>query len=150
MYELNVTKKGFTYFNTALNFETTRPETLDIIMDSLTTQTKMVFNNITFETNSAELNAESFAELNRLMKFMNDNPAIRIEIAAHTDDVGSNEHNLRLSNKRAASVVSFLAENAISEERLQTKGYGELQPVAPNDSAENRAKNRRVEIRIIE
>jgi outer membrane protein OmpA-like peptidoglycan-associated protein len=150
IYELNVTKKGFTYFNTALNFETTRPETLDIIMDSLTTQTKMVFNNITFETNSAELNAESFAELNRLVKFMNDNPAIRIEIAAHTDDMGSNEHNLRLSNKRAASVVSFLTENAISEERLRTKGYGELQPVVPNDSAENRAKNRRVEIRIIE
>ncbi|MDR0737710.1 MAG: OmpA family protein [Prevotellaceae bacterium] len=149
-YELNVTKKGFTYFNTGLNFETVRPEKLDIIMDSLTTQTKMVFNNITFETNSAELNAESFAELNRLVKFMNDNPAIRIEIAAHTDDVGSNEHNLRLSNKRAASVVNFLTENAISKERLQTKGYGESQPVVPNDSAENRAKNRRVEIRIIE
>jgi outer membrane protein OmpA-like peptidoglycan-associated protein len=147
---LNVTKKGFTYFNTGLNFETARPETLDVIMDSLTTQTKMVFNNITFETNSAELNTESFAELNRIVKFMNDNPAIRIEIAAHTDDVGSNEHNFRLSNKRAASVVSFLAENAIPQERLQAKGYGELQPIAPNDSAENRAKNRRVEIRIIE
>jgi outer membrane protein OmpA-like peptidoglycan-associated protein len=149
-YELNVTKKGFTYFNTGLNFETARPETLDIIMDSLTTQTKMVFNNITFETNSAELNAESFAELNRIVKFMNDNPAIRIEIAAHTDDVGSNEHNFRLSNKRAASVVSFLTENAVPQERLQAKGYGELQPIVPNDSADNRAKNRRVEIRIIE
>jgi outer membrane protein OmpA-like peptidoglycan-associated protein len=149
-YELNVTKKGFTYFNTGLNFETTRPETLDIIMDSLTTQTKMVFNNITFETNSADLNVESFAELNRLVKFMNDNPAIRIEIAAHTDDVGSNEHNFRLSNKRAASVVNFLTENAISQERLQAKGYGKLQPVVPNNSAENRAKNRRVEMRIIE
>jgi outer membrane protein OmpA-like peptidoglycan-associated protein len=149
-YELNVTKKGFTYFNTGLYFETTRPETLDIIMDSLTTQTKMVFNNITFETNSAELNVESFAEVNRIVKFMNDNPAIRIEIAAHTDDVGSNEHNFRLSNKRAASVVSYLTENAIPQERLQSKGYGELQPIVPNDSEENRAKNRRVEIRIIE
>jgi outer membrane protein OmpA-like peptidoglycan-associated protein len=149
-YELNVTKKGFTYFNTELNFEATRAETLDIVMDSLTVQTKMVFNNITFETNSADLNVESFAELNRLVKFMNDNPAIRIEIAAHTDDVGSDEHNVRLSNKRAASVVNFLTENAISQERLQAKGYGELQPMVPNSSAENRAKNRRVETRIIE
>ncbi|MDR3350378.1 MAG: OmpA family protein [Prevotellaceae bacterium] len=149
-YELNVTKKGFTYFNTGLNFDTARPETLDVIMDSLTAQIKMVFDNITFETNSAELNAESFAELNRIVKFMNDNPDIRIEIAAHTDDVGSNEHNFRLSNKRAASVVNFLTENTIAQERLQSKGYGELQPVAPNDSAENRAKNRRVEIRIVE
>jgi outer membrane protein OmpA-like peptidoglycan-associated protein len=149
-YELNVTKKGFTYFNAALNYDSARPETLDIVMDSLTVQTKMVFNNITFETNSAELNAESFAELNRIVKFMNDNPAIRIEIAAHTDDVGSNDHNFRLSDKRAASVVKFLSENDVPKERLQAKGYGELQPQVPNDSAENRAKNRRVEIRIIE
>ncbi|MDR1406196.1 MAG: OmpA family protein [Prevotellaceae bacterium] len=149
-YELNVTKKGFTYFNAPLRFETARPETLDIIMDSLTVQAKMIFNNITFETNSAELNAASFAELSRILKFMNENPGIRIEIAAHTDDVGTSEHNVRLSNKRAASVVTFLTENNAAKERLQAKGYGKLQPLVPNDSAENRAKNRRVEIRIID
>jgi outer membrane protein OmpA-like peptidoglycan-associated protein len=150
IYELNVSKKGYTYFNTTLLFPTTGAESMDIVLDALTTQTKMVFNNITFETNSAELNAESYAELNRLVRFMTDNADIRIEIAAHTDDVGTQEYNARLSDKRAASVVRFLTENAIAVDRLQAKGYGKLQPIVPNTSAENRAKNRRVEVRIIE
>jgi outer membrane protein OmpA-like peptidoglycan-associated protein len=150
VYELNVSKKGYTYFNTTLSFPTTGAESMNITLDALTTQTKMVFNNITFETNSAELNAESYAELNRLVRFMTDNADIRIEIAAHTDDTGTQEYNARLSDKRAASVVRFLTENAIDVDRLQAKGYGKLQPIVPNTSAENRAKNRRVEVRVIE
>ncbi|MDR2847956.1 MAG: OmpA family protein, partial [Bacteroidales bacterium] len=149
-YELNVSKKGFTYFNTNLSFKNTSTETMDVVLDILTTQTKMVFNNITFETNSAELTSASDAELQRLLHFMKENSDIRIEISAHTDDVGSQEYNARLSDKRAASVVAFLTANDIATGRLQAKGYGKLQPIVPNTSAENRAKNRRVEIRIIE
>jgi outer membrane protein OmpA-like peptidoglycan-associated protein len=149
-YELDVTKKGYTYFNTTLDVKTTNRETRDIVLDLLTTETKMVFNNITFETNSAELNTESYAELNRLLSFMERNPELKIEIAAHTDDIGSNEYNFRLSNKRAELVVKFLTSNNISKNRVQSKGYGELQPLVTNDSDENRAKNRRVEIKIIE
>jgi outer membrane protein OmpA-like peptidoglycan-associated protein len=149
-YELDVTKKGYTYFNTTLDVTTTNRETKDIVLDLLTTETKMVFNNITFETNSAELNTESYAELNRLLSFMERNPELKIEISAHTDDVGSNEYNFRLSDKRAESVVKFLTGNNISKSRVQSKGYGELQPLVANDSDENRAKNRRVEIKIIE
>jgi outer membrane protein OmpA-like peptidoglycan-associated protein len=150
MYELDVTKKGYTYFNTTLDIQTTGRETENIVLDLLTVETKMVFNNITFETNSAALNTESYAELNRLLSFMERNPDIKIEIAAHTDDVGSNEYNFRLSDKRAESVVKFLVNSNISKSRVQSKGYGELQPMVPNDSDENRAKNRRVEIKIIE
>jgi outer membrane protein OmpA-like peptidoglycan-associated protein len=153
-YELDITKKGYTYFNTILdvkaNSETKNIITREIVLDTLTAETKMVFNNITFETNSAELNAESYAELNRLLGLMERNPELRIEISAHTDDVGSNEYNFRLSDKRAESVIKFLVSNNISKSRVQSKGYGELQPLVPNDSDENRAKNRRVEIKIIE
>jgi outer membrane protein OmpA-like peptidoglycan-associated protein len=149
-YELNITKKGFTYFNTELSFPTTTAQTMNIVLDALTAQTKMVFSNITFETNSAELNTESYSELYRIVNFMKENPDIRIEISAHTDDVGSQEYNARLSDKRAASAVLFLIKNNIVTDRLQPKGYGKLQPIVPNDSDENRAKNRRVEIRIIE
>ncbi|MDR0385425.1 MAG: OmpA family protein [Prevotellaceae bacterium] len=149
-YELDITKKGYTYFNTTLEVKTTNRETMDIVLDLLTTETKMVFSNITFETNSAEINTESYSELNRLLSFMERNPDLKIEIAAHTDDIGSNEYNSRLSDKRAESVVKFLVDNNISKTRVQSKGYGELQPLAPNDSDENRAKNRRVEIKIIE
>jgi outer membrane protein OmpA-like peptidoglycan-associated protein len=150
MYEVDVTKKGYTYFNAVLDVQTTNEETKDVVLDTLTAETKMVFNNITFETNSAELNAESYAELNRLVNFMGQNPDIKIEISAHTDDVGSNEYNFRLSNKRAESVVKFLINNEVSKNRVLSKGYGELQPLTPNDSDENRARNRRVEIKIIE
>jgi outer membrane protein OmpA-like peptidoglycan-associated protein len=149
-YELNITKKGFTYFNTELSFPTTAAQTMDIVLDALTAKTRMIFNNITFETNSAELNSESFSEVYRIVEFMKDNPDLRIEISAHTDDVGSQEYNARLSDKRAASVVIFLIKNNVAKERLQPKGYGKLQPIVPNDTDENRAKNRRVEIRIIE
>ncbi|MDR1583204.1 MAG: DUF5723 family protein [Prevotellaceae bacterium] len=148
-YELDVTKKGYTYFNATLDVKTTDRETKDIVLDLLTVETKMVFNNITFETNSAELNTESYAELNRLLSFMERNPELKIEIAAHTDDTGSNKYNLRLSDKRAESVVKFLVSNKISKSRVRSKGYGALQPLVPNDSDENRAKNRRVEIKMI-
>ena len=149
-YELNVTKLGYTYYNTSIHVTDTRNETMTVELRALTGQTKMVFNNITFETNSAELNAESYDELNRLAGFIKDNVGIKIEISAHTDDVGSQEYNQRLSNKRAESVVKFLAGNDIPAERMVSKGYGKLQPLVPNSSDENRAKNRRVEIKIIE
>jgi outer membrane protein OmpA-like peptidoglycan-associated protein len=150
MYELDVTKKGYTYFNKTLDIKNTNRETENIVLDILTIETKMIFNNITFETNSAELNTESYAELNRLLSFMERNPNLKIEIAAHTDDIGSNEYNFRLSDKRAESVVKFLVNNNVNKSRVQSKGYGELQPLTPNDSDENRARNRRVEIKIIE
>ncbi|MDR0724548.1 MAG: OmpA family protein [Prevotellaceae bacterium] len=150
MYEVDVTKKGYTYFNTVIDVKTTEEETQEVVLDTLTTDTKMVFNNITFETNSAELNVESYAELNRLLNFLGQNPEIKIEISAHTDDVGSNEYNFRLSDKRAESVIKFLISNNVDKNRVLSKGYGELKPLVPNDSDENRAKNRRVEIKIIE
>lgn len=149
-YELDVTKKGYTYFNTTLDIKTTGRETKDILLDLLVTTTRMIFNNITFETNSAEVNVESYAELRRLLNLMERNPELRIEISAHTDDIGSNEYNLRLSDKRAASVVKFLVDNNIKSNRVAYKGYGESRPIAANDSDENRAKNRRVEIKIID
>jgi outer membrane protein OmpA-like peptidoglycan-associated protein len=197
-YELNVSKKGYTYFNTNITVSPTSPgggagmagiaaaatavgamdvmgaadagsagaiviggvdgagfftETLeieDVELDELTTKTKMVFNNITFETNSAELNTESYAELSRIINFMKTNPNIKIEIAAHTDDVGSESFNLKLSNKRASYVENYLISNDVPKEQLISKGYGEAQPIAPNTSDENRALNRRVEIKIIE
>jgi outer membrane protein OmpA-like peptidoglycan-associated protein len=155
MYEVDVTKKGYTYFNTVLDVKTAEVAEIkeivkEIVIEELTAETKMVFNNITFETNSAELNTESYAELNRLLGLMGRNPDLKIEISAHTDDVGSNEYNSRLSDRRASSVVNFLTDNSISKGRVVSKGYGELRPLVPNDSDENRARNRRVEIKIIE
>jgi outer membrane protein OmpA-like peptidoglycan-associated protein len=80
---------------------------------------------------------------------MRENPTLRVEIAAHTDDIGSDAYNRLLSQRRAQSVVNFLIGNDISSQRFVSKGYGESQPLIPNDSEEGRARNRRVELIIL-
>jgi outer membrane protein OmpA-like peptidoglycan-associated protein len=75
---------------------------------------------------------------------------MKIEIAAHTDDIGAAAYNVRLSKERANSVINYITRNNIEEERLLPQGYGESKPVVPNDSEENRAKNRRVELKILD
>jgi outer membrane protein OmpA-like peptidoglycan-associated protein len=106
-------------------------------------------NNIYFDFNKYELRPESFFELERVYKFLSDNPSINIEISAHTDSKGSDEYNMSLSQKRAESVVSYLVSKGVSPGRLIAKGYGKSQPVASNDTEEGRAMNRRVEMKIL-
>ena len=77
---------------------------------------------------------------------MKENPQIKVEIQGHTDDIGTAEYNQMLSEKRAQSVMAYLVENGIDPARLTAKGYGEERPRFPNDSEENRARNRRVEM----
>ena len=110
----------------------------------------LTLKDILFETNSAQLNEISFAELSRVLGLMKQNPKLKVEINAHTDDVGSERYNLVLSEKRAQSVVDFLIENKIKKDRFVANGLGESQPVVPNDSEENRARNRRVVLKIVE
>jgi outer membrane protein OmpA-like peptidoglycan-associated protein len=173
-YEIDVTKEGHTFYNTT--YTTEKPETLEeamglapgatgeggaaaevaaepmvkIEMNELTTDTKMVFNDITFESNSAELNEASYEELGRIVRLMQENPTIRIEISAHTDDIGSDAINIILSEKRARTVINYLVARGIKPSSLKSKGHGKSRPIVPNDSDENRAKNRRVEMKIIE
>ena len=106
-------------------------------------------NNIYFDFDSYDLKPESFTELDRLYKFLVDNPGIKVEISAHTDSKGSDEYNLELSQKRAESVVNYLIAKGTNSDRLVAKGYGETQPIATNDTEEGRALNRRVEMKIV-
>jgi len=149
-YEIDVTKPGYTFFNTTVDGDASEATTVQVHIEELTAATKLVLNHITFETNSAELNAESYAELDRVVKLMRDNPSLKMEISAHTDDVGTDALNFLLSDRRAKSVVDYLVAHGIPTTSLQSRGYGKSQPLVPNNSAENRAKNRRVQLRIIE
>jgi outer membrane protein OmpA-like peptidoglycan-associated protein len=124
--------------------------TLTAELVSLKAQTSIRLNNINFGSNSADLTSESFPELNRVVQLIKDNPSIVIEIAAHTDNVGSGSYNMVLSEKRAQSVVNYLLDNSVTPERLVAKGYGLKSPMVPNTSDENRALNRRVEFKILE
>ena len=105
---------------------------------------------IFFELGSARLTADSKRILDEAVIVLKRFPQLHIEIQAHTDDIGSAESNERLSESRARSVMEYLVSQGIDAGRLSAKGYGENRPVASNDTAEGRARNRRVEFRVIE
>ena len=112
------------------NLEDSKDFKMDFTLNSVSKPVKM--NNIFYEFGSAKLTAESTAGLNDLVKLLNDNPNITIEIGAHTDFVGSDEANIKLSQERAMSVVNYLTQHGIDPARLTAKGYGETSPVVPD------------------
>jgi len=106
-------------------------------------------NNIFFETGKAELKSESYTELNRVIAFLKENPNVKIELSGHTDNVGNDDFNKSLSQKRADSVLAYLVTNGIDASRLVAKGYGMEKPVADNTTEQGKASNRRVEFTIL-
>ena len=110
----------------------------------------VVLQNIQFEYNSSALTDDSQAGIEMLVEFLKRNPELKVELAGHTDDVGSASYNQKLSADRAESVRKALISNGIDETRLTAKGYGATKPLAPNDSEEHRALNRRTEMIIID
>lgn len=110
-------------------------------------RTPVVLRDVTFETGRSALRPESFPGLDQVAASLVANPNIRIEIAGHTDAVGSDALNLRLSQARAEAVQAYLASKGVAPERMVAKGYGESTPVASNATPEGRAQNRRVELR---
>jgi outer membrane protein OmpA-like peptidoglycan-associated protein len=107
-------------------------------------------NNLFFDFNKSDLKKESFAELTRLADFLKNNPAMKIDIAGHTDNVGTDAYNNPLSMKRAQAVLTFLTTRGIAATRLSAKGYGKTKPLQAGDTEEIRKLNRRVEFIITE
>lgn len=107
-------------------------------------------NNIFFDFDKSVLKKESFPELDRMLGLMNDNPDMTFEVAGHTDWIGTDEYNFGLSQRRANAVLNYFLDNGIKKERLSAVGYGESRPIATNATSEGRAKNRRVELIILE
>ena len=110
---------------------------------------KIVLRNVFFDVNSATLKPESYPELNRLAEILKRYPGIVVEISGHTDNTGSFKYNMKLSQRRAESVVMYLISQGVPSSALVAKGYGPTQPVASNKTAEGRAQNRRVEAKIL-
>lgn len=109
---------------------------------------KEVFNNLEFEFNSSVIKDSSFKSLDELAEILI-KTNWRLKIAGHTDDKGSESFNQSLSEKRANAVKTYLVNKGANPLYIAAIGYGETQPIAPNDSEENRAKNRRVEFTIL-
>ena len=108
-----------------------------------------VLNNLFFAFNKYELQEKSITELDKVLRFLNENPKVRVEISGHTDNVGTPASNLQLSQKRAQSVADYLVKHSISASRLIQKGYGADKPLKPNDTEGNRQINRRIEFRVV-
>lgn len=106
---------------------------------------QLTLNQVLFVQSEYRLLPESYAELEQLLRAMKQNPALRIEISGHTDNVGDARLNRALSENRASVVASYLIRNGIGSERIETRGYGGTRPVADNATEAGRSKNRRVE-----
>jgi len=122
---------------------------MDIPLQPIKAGNKTILKNIFFETNSYELKPESAIELNKLAYFIVNNPTLKIEISGHTDNIGTENFNRKLSENRAKTVVGYLISKGIPTDRLLSKGYGKTQPISDNNTEEGRAQNRRTEFKII-
>ncbi|WP_051203210.1 OmpA family protein [Hugenholtzia roseola] len=149
-YALNVNKESYLFESQSFDFSKEAQNlTIDFYLKKIEKGSKVVLSNIFFETAKWDLKSESITELDLVVKYLKENPSIKIEIAGHTDNVGSQASNQNLSEKRAQAVVEYLKDKGIAQERLIAKGYGQTQPAHPNDNDENRAKNRRIEFEIL-
>ena len=105
--------------------------------------------NVTFATDSADLNASFYDVLNSVALVLNEYEQTVIEVAGHTDSTGSDSYNQQLSERRAASVASYLATRNVRRDRMIEVGMGEQRPIAPNDTDAGRQANRRVELTLV-
>ncbi len=148
-YEIIVQKNGF--FNESTLFSTsfdTKSDTLkyEFLLQKIDTVNGIILNNIYFDYNTDKLKPQSKQALNKLYKLLIMNPALRIEIGAHTDAKGSESYNMNLSLKRAETVVNYLVEKGIGKNVLSAKGYGKSTPINNDNTS---PKNRRIVFKVI-
>ena len=106
-------------------------------------------NDVHFDVGKATLRPESFKALEDLLGYMQNKNGVRIEIGGHTDNVGKDADNLKLSQQRAETIRNYLIRKGITASRVEAKGYGATEPVAGNETEEGRQLNRRTEIKIL-
>jgi outer membrane protein OmpA-like peptidoglycan-associated protein len=148
---LEVNADGYFFNNMPLQFHPdTTLKVQNIVLKPMATGARIVAEDILFTSGKATLRAESYPELNRLARLLKENPSVKIEVSGHTDNTGSASLNKKLSKARALSVKRYLESQDISPDRIEYEGYGFDQPIAPNTTAQGRAQNRRVEIKVIE
>lgn len=151
-YALSVVASGYCFHSESFELvqqKVNQPFRKDVGMIPLEIGSVVIMKNIYFETGKYNLTKDSDAELTTLLNFLQQNDSIKIEISGHTDNVGDKKMNQTLSENRAKSVYNYLVANGIDASRLTYKGYGDTQPVVPNDTPENRQINRRTEFKII-
>lgn len=151
-YAVMALSKGYLFLKETLDLsEVSSYEKIEhpIALQKIEPGAKLTLEEVFFDTNSSELDKSSYDELAAVYKFLRYNKTLVVEIAAHTDHVGSLNDNQTLSDARAKAVVDFLVSKGADSTRLVAKGYGELEPISSNTHAEGRAMNRRVEFKVL-
>lgn len=152
-YGVAVTMEGYLFYSENVDLPKSKAYQeidKDIELSRLEVGKKIVLKNIFYDFDKSTLRPQSIAELERLTKLLEVNPKMRIEISSHTDNVGSAAYNEKLSTNRALSVVNYLVDKkGIKKDRLEYKGYGFREPIAPNDTDQGRQLNRRTEFKIL-
>jgi outer membrane protein OmpA-like peptidoglycan-associated protein len=151
-YIMTVKKEGYVYESRYIAKTDSiyrMPARLDLDIHQIELNKSYRINDIFFAFNSFELTGESKAVLDLLTEFLFENPSIYIEVQGHTDNIGNDAENIRLSSNRAKSVYNYLIENKIDSKRLTFRGFGKTVPVASNETEDGRARNRRTVFVII-
>ncbi len=152
-YRLRVEAQGFIDFEEDLNIDevsASRKLVKYIELEPVIKGQKFQLEDLFFVQSKADLLPESEPELDRLYSLMVKNPTLEIELGGYTDSQGYRSANVRLSQSRADAVKNYLIEKGVDKKRIKTVGYGPSNPIAPNDTEDNRAKNRRVEVTILD
>ena len=152
-YAFNVSKEGYLFYSDNFHLQEKKdiidPYILQIKLKKIQVGGSVILRNVFFNTASYELKPESKVELQKLTDFLNLNKTVLIEIDGHTDNIGSEEMNKKLSESRAKEVYKYLVDSGIDENRMKFTGYGFSKPISSNETEEGRALNRRTEFRII-
>lgn len=152
-YGFLATAKGFASLSENIDLQklsTYTEITQDLFLYPLEKGQVIRLNNVFFDTDKYVFRSETSLELNRLVKMLEEYPALKIEVSGHTDSSGDVAHNQQLSTNRAKAVYDYLLKNKIESDRISFKGYGKSKPVAANTTEAGRQQNRRVEFLILE
>jgi len=136
-------------FQLKKDYKELKPYIKDIELHKPNIGSTFILRNIFFDFDKSELKPESFAELNNLVDYLNENKTLKIEIGGHTDNQGNADYNQKLSLMRALSVYNYLTGKGIDEHRISYAGYGMDRPIADNNTEEGRRANRRTEFMVL-
>lgn len=151
-YAFNVHRKGYLFYSENFDMNNVSSDSvynIDIPLEPIEANAKVVLKNVFYDTKKTDLKPESISELDNVVRLMNENPNMKVQINGYTDNIGTPADNLKLSNGRALSVVNYLIAKGVKKERLSYKGFGETKPVATNETEAGRAMNRRTELRVV-
>ena len=151
-YALYANKKGYLFKSMFFDYKTPESfstQALDIYLEPIKTGATITLSNIFFASGKFNLEDKSKVELEKLLALFKENPTMKFEISGHTDDIGKELDNMNLSKNRAKAVYDYLVTAGIPATNLKFQGYGKTKPVVPNTSTENRAKNRRIEFKVL-